>query len=72
MAVDWNKVNQPELVMQRFGSRRSVVHGTKGLSSLLFIGPSVLIWSALLSSRDSCMFAESCRRSRSGNLAAGR
>lgn len=30
-ALDWSKVNQPELVLQRFPSRRSIVYGTKGV-----------------------------------------
>ncbi|KAG9314267.1 gamma-glutamyltranspeptidase [Chiua virens] len=30
-SIDWNKVNQPELVFQRFASRRSQVYGTKGV-----------------------------------------
>ncbi|KDQ63394.1 hypothetical protein JAAARDRAFT_377266 [Jaapia argillacea MUCL 33604] len=29
--IDWSKVDQPELVLQRFASRRSVVYGTKGI-----------------------------------------
>ncbi|PFH54779.1 hypothetical protein AMATHDRAFT_134167 [Amanita thiersii Skay4041] len=32
-SIDWTKVNQPELVLQRFASRRSVVYGTKGMVS---------------------------------------
>ncbi|EEB96916.1 hypothetical protein MPER_03861, partial [Moniliophthora perniciosa FA553] len=31
--VDWSKVDKPELVLQRFPSRRSVVYGTKGIVS---------------------------------------
>ncbi|KAJ3491061.1 hypothetical protein NLI96_g995 [Meripilus lineatus] len=31
MKIDWNKVTQPDLVLQRFPSRRSVVYGTKGI-----------------------------------------
>lgn len=31
--IDWSKVDQPELVLQRFASRRSVVYGTKGIVS---------------------------------------
>lgn len=31
LSFDWNKVNQPELVFQRFASRRSQVYGTKGV-----------------------------------------
>lgn len=31
--VDWSKVDNPELVLQRFPSRRSVVYGTKGVVS---------------------------------------
>ncbi|KZS93139.1 gamma-glutamyltranspeptidase [Sistotremastrum niveocremeum HHB9708] len=31
MGIDWGKVDQPELVWQRFPSRRSVVYGTKGM-----------------------------------------
>ena len=30
-AIDWSKVERPELVFQRFASRRSVVYGTKGV-----------------------------------------
>lgn len=30
-SFDWNKVNQPELIFQRFASRRSQVYGTKGV-----------------------------------------
>ncbi|KAG6842232.1 hypothetical protein C0991_000202 [Blastosporella zonata] len=30
-AIDWAKIDQPELVLQRFPSRRSVVYGTKGV-----------------------------------------
>ncbi|KAL5535338.1 hypothetical protein ACEPAF_3432 [Sanghuangporus sanghuang] len=29
--IDWEKVDQPELVLQRFPSRRSQVYGTKGV-----------------------------------------
>ncbi|KAH7885888.1 gamma-glutamyltranspeptidase [Phlebopus sp. FC_14] len=29
--IDWNKIEQPELVLQRFASRRSQVYGTKGV-----------------------------------------
>ncbi|OCH96216.1 gamma-glutamyltranspeptidase [Obba rivulosa] len=31
MKIDWSKVNQPEIVFQRFPSRRSQVYGTKGV-----------------------------------------
>lgn len=31
--IDWSKVENPELVFQRFSSRRSVVYGTKGIVS---------------------------------------
>jgi gamma-glutamyltranspeptidase/glutathione hydrolase len=31
--IDWSKVDQPELVLTRFPSRRSVVYGTKGIVS---------------------------------------
>jgi hypothetical protein len=31
IAIDWSKVERPELVFQRFASRRSVVYGTKGV-----------------------------------------
>lgn len=31
--VDWSKVDNPELIFQRFPSRRSVVYGTKGVVS---------------------------------------
>ncbi|KAF8269311.1 gamma-glutamyltranspeptidase [Lactarius quietus] len=31
--IDWSKVDNPELVFQRFPSRRSVVYGTKGVVS---------------------------------------
>ncbi|KAI0053375.1 gamma-glutamyltranspeptidase [Auriscalpium vulgare] len=31
--IDWTKVDEPELVLQRFPSRRSVVYGTKGVVS---------------------------------------
>ena len=30
---DWSKVDKPDLVFQRFPSRRSVVYGTKGVVS---------------------------------------
>lgn len=33
MKIDWSKVDQPEIVLQRFPSRRSVVYGTKGIVS---------------------------------------
>ncbi|GBE77867.1 gamma-glutamyltranspeptidase [Sparassis crispa] len=33
MKIDWNKVDQPEIVFQRFPSRRSQVYGTKGIVS---------------------------------------
>ncbi|ETW87363.1 hypothetical protein HETIRDRAFT_153903 [Heterobasidion irregulare TC 32-1] len=33
LKIDWSKVDQPELVLQRFPSRRSVVYGTKGIVS---------------------------------------
>lgn len=33
MKVNWDKVDQPEIVLQRFPSRRSVVYGTKGVVS---------------------------------------
>ncbi|KAK7694906.1 hypothetical protein QCA50_002094 [Cerrena zonata] len=33
MKVDWDKVDRPEIVLQRFPSRRSVVYGTKGVVS---------------------------------------
>ncbi|CAL1695321.1 unnamed protein product [Somion occarium] len=33
MKIDWDKVDQPEIVLQRFPSRRSVVYGTKGVVS---------------------------------------
>ncbi|KAJ3750548.1 gamma-glutamyltranspeptidase [Lentinula detonsa] len=33
VTIDWSKVNSPELVLQRFPSRRSVVYGTKGIVS---------------------------------------
>ncbi|OBZ79579.1 putative gamma-glutamyltransferase YwrD [Grifola frondosa] len=31
MKIDWSKVDQPEIVFQRFPSRRSQVYGTKGI-----------------------------------------
>ena len=31
--IDWDKVDKPELLLQRFASRRSVVYGTKGVVS---------------------------------------
>ncbi|KNZ77438.1 Putative gamma-glutamyltransferase ywrD [Termitomyces sp. J132] len=31
IGLDWSKIEQPELVLQRFPSRRSVVYGTKGV-----------------------------------------
>jgi gamma-glutamyltranspeptidase / glutathione hydrolase len=31
--VDWSVIDNPELVLQRFPSRRSVVYGTKGVVS---------------------------------------
>ena len=31
VTIDWSKVERPELVFQRFASRRSVVYGTKGV-----------------------------------------
>nr|VWO94349.1 Gamma-glutamyltranspeptidase (Ggt) [Ganoderma boninense] len=31
MRIDWTKVEQPDIVFQRFPSRRSVVYGTKGI-----------------------------------------
>ncbi|GJJ08790.1 hypothetical protein Clacol_003009 [Clathrus columnatus] len=31
--IDWGKVNQPDIVLQPFPSRRSVVYGTKGIVS---------------------------------------
>ncbi|OJT10075.1 hypothetical protein TRAPUB_13431 [Trametes pubescens] len=31
MKIDWSKVEQPEFVPYRFGSRRSVVYGSKGV-----------------------------------------
>jgi len=31
--IDWSKVDNPELVLERFASRRSVVYGTKGVVS---------------------------------------
>lgn len=33
MMLDWDKVDKPELILQRFPSRRSVVYGTKGIVS---------------------------------------
>ncbi|KAF5313283.1 hypothetical protein D9619_002992 [Psilocybe cf. subviscida] len=33
VTIDWSKVDRPELVFQRFPSRRSVVYGTKGIVS---------------------------------------
>lgn len=33
VVIDWTKVDQPEIVAQRFASRRSVVYGTKGIVS---------------------------------------
>ncbi|KAH7928509.1 gamma-glutamyltranspeptidase [Leucogyrophana mollusca] len=33
ITIDWSKVDQPELVLQRFPSRRSQVYGTKGVVS---------------------------------------
>ncbi|PPQ83910.1 hypothetical protein CVT26_009087, partial [Gymnopilus dilepis] len=33
VTIDWSKVDNPELVFQRFASRRSVVYGTKGMVS---------------------------------------
>ncbi|KAI0788629.1 gamma-glutamyltranspeptidase [Abortiporus biennis] len=33
MKIDWNKIDQPDIVLQRFPSRRSVVYGTKGVVS---------------------------------------
>ena len=32
-SIDWDKVDKPELLLQRFASRRSVVYGTKGVVS---------------------------------------
>ena len=29
--IDWDRINSPELVLQRFPSRRSQVYGTKGV-----------------------------------------
>jgi len=29
--IDWNKVNKPELPLQPYASRRSIVYGTKGV-----------------------------------------
>lgn len=31
--VDWSDIDNPELVLQRFRSRRSVVYGSKGVVS---------------------------------------
>ncbi|KAG6911983.1 hypothetical protein DXG01_000231 [Tephrocybe rancida] len=31
ITIDWSKIDNPELVFQRFSSRRSVVYGTKGI-----------------------------------------
>ena len=31
--IDWGKVDQPDLVLQAFPSRRSQVYGTKGVVS---------------------------------------
>jgi gamma-glutamyltranspeptidase/glutathione hydrolase len=31
--IDWSNIDNPELVLQRFPSRRSVVYGTKGVVS---------------------------------------
>lgn len=31
--IDWSSIDNPELVLQRFPSRRSVVYGTKGVVS---------------------------------------
>ncbi|KAG6814055.1 hypothetical protein H0H92_003102 [Tricholoma furcatifolium] len=31
ISVDWSKVDQPNLIYQRFPSRRSVIYGTKGV-----------------------------------------
>ncbi|THH33538.1 hypothetical protein EUX98_g639 [Antrodiella citrinella] len=33
MKIDWSKVERPEIVFQRYPSRRSVVYGTKGIVS---------------------------------------
>ena len=33
VSIDWDKVDKPELLLQRFASRRSVVYGTKGVVS---------------------------------------
>ncbi|KAJ3721524.1 gamma-glutamyltranspeptidase [Lentinula raphanica] len=33
VTIDWSKIDSPELVLQRFSSRRSVVYGTKGIVS---------------------------------------
>lgn len=29
--IDWSKIEHPQVVFQRFPSRRSVVYGTKGI-----------------------------------------
>jgi gamma-glutamyltranspeptidase / glutathione hydrolase len=29
--IDWSKIEKPQLVFERFSSRRSVVYGTKGI-----------------------------------------
>jgi hypothetical protein len=31
--IDWSQVDNPELIFQKFSSRRSVVYGTKGVVS---------------------------------------
>jgi len=31
--IDWSRVDHPELIFQRFPSRRSVIYGTKGVVS---------------------------------------
>ena len=31
--IDWSHIDNPELVFQKFSSRRSVVYGTKGVVS---------------------------------------
>ena len=31
--IDWSKIDQPEVVLQRFSSRRSQIFGTKGIVS---------------------------------------
>lgn len=31
--IDWSNINNPEVVLQRFPSRRSVIYGTKGVVS---------------------------------------